>query len=73
MSKSDMSHQRCLRCHEECDGRFCELFLVRNGVGDIPICKMQQEVLRMRELGWSPGTISAVLRINVKVVLLWIS
>ncbi len=68
-----MSCQRCLRCYEERDRGFCELFHVRDGIGDVPYCKMQHEVRRMRDLGWSPAVISAVLGINVKLVLLWIS
>ncbi|MDP6325843.1 MAG: hypothetical protein QGI36_01970 [Candidatus Thalassarchaeaceae archaeon] len=46
---------------------------MRDGIGDVPYCKMQHEVRRMRDLGWSPAVISAVLGINVKLVLLWIS
>ncbi|MBO57409.1 MAG: hypothetical protein CMA77_00200 [Euryarchaeota archaeon] len=68
-----MCCQRCLRCHEELDRGFCELFLVRNGVDEAPKCKMQKEALRMRDIGWSPAIISAVLGIDVKVILLWIS
>jgi len=68
-----MSHQRCLRCHEDCDRSFCESSLARDGVDGNPHCKMIQEVLRLRELGWSPAIISAILGINVKVVLRWIS
>jgi hypothetical protein len=67
-----MSCQRCLRCHEECDRRFCELFHVRDGMGDSPYCKMQHEVRRMRDLGWSPAIISAVLGLSVEAVLRWI-
>ena len=49
------------------------MFLVRNGVDEVPKCKMQKEALRMRGIGWSPAIISAVLGIDVKVILLWIS
>jgi hypothetical protein len=45
---------------------------VRDGMGDSPYCKMQHEVRRMRDLGWSPAIISAVLGLSVEAVLRWI-